>query len=274
MAGALLRVARYSSSTGMPHSSAAPKSAAPTGLDSRWSMPLRLPSTDSFVLWPASNAVRPGDPDAEREVQRQVVACRLVGSACAGRLLAGDLLAEGGERLLERGAAAQVEERPVPRLRRLLQSLRRRRDADAVERQRRARPDEPDRKHGEQHSKTLLHVVLLSRRTAAGPDGRLRIAPEILQPAVRGSSLERTQLENPPFCGVEQQLGQQTILRAQQVRCYYLLHCEYLSHRLAGGSYSRPDRPHRGGNRSQQRHRARDGPTASGARSSRGSRLP
>jgi hypothetical protein len=52
MAGVLLLAIRYSSSTGMPHSSAAPNSAAPIGLSSRWSMPLRLPSTDSFgLLW-------------------------------------------------------------------------------------------------------------------------------------------------------------------------------------------------------------------------------
>src|SRR4029450_6457553 len=60
--GVLLSAARYSSSTGMPHCAAAPNSAAPIGLSSRWSMPLRLPSTDSFGLLWASTPFRPATP--------------------------------------------------------------------------------------------------------------------------------------------------------------------------------------------------------------------
>ena len=54
---------RYSSSTGIPHSSAAPNSAAPIGLSSRWSMPRRSASTDSSfgLLW-ASTPFGPATP--------------------------------------------------------------------------------------------------------------------------------------------------------------------------------------------------------------------
>jgi len=51
---------------------------------------------------------------AEREVQRQVVAPGLVCGARAVRLLDGDLLTDVGERRLERGATAQVEEPQLP----------------------------------------------------------------------------------------------------------------------------------------------------------------
>jgi len=90
--------------------------------------------------------------EPEREVQRQIAAGGLVRVAGTVRLSERHVLAEPGKRLLQAGAAAQVEQRPLPRMgRRLLQPLQRRRNANAVKRKGRTRRSERHREHDNHH---------------------------------------------------------------------------------------------------------------------------
>src|SRR6266542_4005091 len=106
------------------------------------------------------NAVDAGDADAEREVRPQPR--RQIVLACALSLGVAEIHPEVPERLLRARTAAQVEESPVTRLGRVLQSLQRRRDANAVESERRAAEGQCEYEQRTKRAKTMLHVLPLS----------------------------------------------------------------------------------------------------------------
>jgi hypothetical protein len=100
------------------------------------------------------DANRAGDADADREEHRLLRFGVLAREA--GRLSRRDLLLDDRcERLLRTCRAAEVKQQPLAGLRRSLQPLQRRRDTDAVERERRPRQRQRSETRRDDRGKTM-----------------------------------------------------------------------------------------------------------------------